>query len=563
MGHAKMKKLGLTLVGLGLSALMLTFCQAPWNLSFLAWVAWVPFILTCSPQRKLKGLLFTSYVAWLLYWAGNMYWLSLLSWSGIIFFCLLHALYGPLLVFSIRAVRHRKWPLFVTIPLIVVGVEAWQGCLFTGFSWYFLAHSQYEQLPLIQICDIFGQLGISVLIAAVNGLIAEIVLSLKNEKRIRVALILQTLACGLFIAAVTGYGTYRLQTTKKHLQPGPQVGIVQTNIPSYIKEISDNGPAILENLIEHSVFCFDAGADLVAWPETIVLAGLNPEYRTLLQEDSYGVQFDRQIRELATNRGAVLAGAHALFIGIEKGEYAIKRQYNTAFLYHPDGTQDPKRYDKIHLVPFGEFIPFKDSAPWIYRLIMFLSPYDYFYNLTPGSEFTRFELESSEQIFTYGVMICYEDTDPLICRKLIWNSNQPQKADFLVNLSNDGWYVRYNEGQMNPTVELPQRMAITVFRCVENRIPIVRSVNTGISCLIDSTGKIRNQYDAGTLPIKSIQRQVVEGWFVDTIPVDSRITLFSRTGQWLDWLLRIGLVVVFVWSIKETQTKSDRNKEKY
>jgi apolipoprotein N-acyltransferase len=116
-----------------------------------------------------------------------------------------------------------------------------------------------------------------------------------------------------------------------------------------------------------------------------------------------------------------------------------------------------------------------------------------------------------------------------------------------VNLSNDGWYVRYKEGKIYPSVELPQRAAITVFRCVENRIAVIRSVNTGISCLIDPDGRIRNDYLAGSLPKNAMDRKGPngEGWFVDQIPLDARITFFTRHGRWLDFLLGMGLLIIF------------------
>jgi apolipoprotein N-acyltransferase len=98
-------------------------------------------------------------------------------------------------------------------------------------------------------------------------------------------------------------------------------------------------------------------------------------------------------------------------------------------------------------------------------------------------------------------------------------------------------------------VELAQRTAISAFRCVENRISIIRSVNTGISCLIEPTGKIRDGFEKGNLPEKAMDRQGVAGWFVDTIPLDSRITFFSKHGRWLDVLLGTGWSIILLLSI--------------
>jgi apolipoprotein N-acyltransferase len=180
---------------------------------------------------------------------------------------------------------------------------------------------------------------------------------------------------------------------------------------------------------------------------------------------------------------------------------------------------------------------------------MFFNPYDYDYSLTAGTEYTTFEIEADGQKYGFGVLICYEDTDPTVTRKLVLDESGQKKADWLVNISNDGWYVHFKERQVIPMVELAQRTAISVFRCVENRVGIIRSVNTGISCLIEPTGKIRNNFKMGNLPQDAMARQGVAGWFVDTMPIDSRVTIFSRTGRWLDIVLGMGWSIILLWSI--------------
>jgi apolipoprotein N-acyltransferase len=547
MVHAKIKHPLILPAGLIASASLLTICQAPFDQSWAAWIAWVPFLLVCRPDIHLRTLLPWAYIIWLAYWLGNLYWLIEVTLPGYIAFFLVQACYGPLLALCVRFVRRKQWPLTVFAPLLMVGAEAWQGVLFTGFSWYFLAHSQYRNLPLIQLCDIFGQLGVSVLIGLVSGLITDLCLDTVTGKLRRRANLVKPVIVGLLLIGALIYGRRQLNHAERYRSDGLRIGVVQTNVPSHIKEISENGPAIMQTLLTLSTACFDAEATMTAWPETIVLAALNPDYLFHLPPDSPANQYDRQIRDYSRDRGYVLAGAHALKVGLSDGQYIITDQYNSAFLYDPAGRQSDLRYDKIHLVPFGEYIPFKESAPWIYRIILGLSPYDYDYNLTAGKKYTRFEIEKDGRRFGFGVLICYEDTDPAVCRKMVFSENQTQKADFLVNLSNDGWYVRYKEGKIYPSVELPQRAAITVFRCVENRIAVIRSVNTGISCLIDPDGRIRNDYLAGSLPKNAMDRKGPngEGWFVDQIPLDARITFFTRHGRWLDFLLGMGLLIIF------------------
>lgn len=550
-------------LGFLLSAVLLTVIQAPFDVHWVAWVAWVPFMLACREEVSTRRLIISAYLVGLAYWVGNLYWLQVVSLPGYITFSLSQALYWPVLAYCVRFVRQQKWPLFFAAPIVFVGAEAWQGVLYTGFHWYYLAHSQYTNLRLIQICDIFGTLGVSALIALGNGLLASLIVNRTQEQGLKRLIgrltSLRFYELILFHALLFGsllYGHHRLKETPQYQTDGPLVGSVQSNVPSHVKEEIDNGAEILADLIAGSEHCIAAGAKLVAWPETMVLTPINVEYRSFCSPTSDPVVFHQRISEhCRSQKATVLAGSPAAKIGIEDGQYVVTDQFNSAILYRPDGTVDPQRYDKIHLVPFGEYIPFKETIPPIYHMIMWLSPYDYDYNLTHGTNYSVFELPVDEKTYHFGVLICYEDTDPTVTRKIVLDEGGNKKADWLVNISNDGWYVFYKDGQIKPTVELAQRTAISVFRCVENRISIIRSVNTGISCLIEPTGAIRDGFEAGDLPEEAMARCGVAGWFVDTIPIDSRVTVFSRFGRWLDGLLGAGLVVLWALAIYHSRKK--------
>jgi len=531
---AKSSQIMLTFGAFAASALMLTVIQVPFEGGVFAWVCLVGFILVCRPEARLWRLMWISYVVSFLYWLGNLYWIGLVTVPAYVLFCMSQGLYWPVLVVCVRYVR-RKWPgaLPITVPILFVGAEAWQGVIYTGFNWRLLSHSQWNNLPVIQICDIFGAAGVSFLIAMVNGLVADLIIAAAG-RIFRLQNALKVCAVGGLVAATLIYGHRRLAQTPAHLTDGPLVGSVQPNIPSQIKEKSESGDAILEALLTDSKSCFDAGAKLVAWPETIVLTSLNSGYVQLCKEGTRPKIYDQVISDHTRDTGYVLLGAHSAEVDLLS--MTITDRYNSAFLYTPAGLQDPRRYDKIHLVPFGEYIPFKESAPLIYRLILELSPYDYDYNLTKGTEFTRFEMKADNKEYGFGALICYDDTDPKAVRRMVLSDRSAEKADWLVNISNDGWYVRYKNEKVLPSVELSQRTAITAFRAVENRVSILRSVNTGISCLIDSTGLIRDGFISGNLPERAMDRQGVEGWFVDRITIDDRVTFFTRHGQWLELL---------------------------
>jgi apolipoprotein N-acyltransferase len=542
--------------GLAVSAVLLTVIQAPWNVHFLAWAAWVPFILVCEPKASGKRLAAAAFVVALGYWLFNLSWLMPVTGPGYVVFAMWQALYWPVLALVTRFVRKKHWPMVVFAPVLFVGAEAIQSVLFTGFNWFFLAHSQYRILGLIQICDIFGQLAVSVLVAMVNGLIVDGILRCQTHHSLGGAFWGKTVAAVGLLAAAFGYGAWRLEQTPRYVEEGPLVGSVQPNVPSHVKERTENAPLLLEDLIEKSQACIDAGAPLVLWPETMVPETLNPGFLNYCSQDSRPLQFHRRILEHAKGQAYILFGAHAATVLDRGNKLSVTDTFNSAFLYRPDGTPDPRRYDKIHLVPFGEYIPFRTSAPWIYRLILFLSPYDYDYNLTPGQRYTVFPFrDDAGRTYRFGVLICYEDTDATVARRMTVDKNGSKRVDFLVNISNDGWYVRYRNGKVVPSAELSQRMAISVFRSIENRIALVRSVNTGISCLIDSTGCIREQYLDGTLPANPLDRQGVEGWFVDRVPIDRRITFFSVYGCWLNTVMGTTLAALVMYALWEGSKK--------
>ena len=308
---------------------------------------------------------------------------------------------------------------------------------------------------------------------------------------------------------------------------------------------------IFDDLMEQSKMSVEAGAELIIWPETMVQATLNQEVQAVLDPNHAWRFLDEALREHSKDTAYVLVGAYA---GTPNDAgTALVEQFNSAFLYKPDGQQYEKRYDKIHLVPFGEVLPFRKTLPAVYKLLMKFTPKElnYDYSLDYGSEYTVFEMTGGPgerpESYRFSVIICYEDVVPYIARKFALDERGNKRIDWLVNISNDGWFVRFDDdsGAVRPSTELAQHAATCVFRAVENRLCIIRSVNTGISCLIDSLGNIRDGYLAGTLPTNAMDRTGMAGWFADKMPIDKRVTFFSKYGQWLDFCCE-GCVILFI-----------------
>jgi len=580
----------------------------------LAWVSLVPFILACSPDVRPKHLAFAAYIVSLCYWLGNLYWVFPITIVGWVVFCLYTALLWPMLALSLRFCRARRIPLFIATPILVVGTERLQGFFLGGFFWRFLAHSQYANVTLIQIADIFGTAGVSFLIAMVNGLLAELILDAqsnpkfeyRNSKQIRnsnnrmlkttrfghlnfchldlfrisnfvlrafkISNLLKIALVGTAIVAAVAYGRWRIEQSPDFITEGPLVASLQSNVPQSVKRSFAESDRLFDDLMENSRESVRAGAELIAWPETMVQATLNPEILAKVAQldpsHSY-LAFDKALKEHAKDTAYVLVGAY----GGGKPELEddstihLGERYNSAFLYCPDGTQAPQHYDKIHLVPFGEVLPLRKTVPWFYDFLMKLDfiPYKYDYSLDYGREYTVFEMSNSKfeirnSKFRFGVIICYEDTIPAIARRFALDKRGQKRIDWLVNISNDGWFVRFSNGKVHPSAELPQHAAVCAFRAVENRLPVLRSVNTGISCLIDSLGRIRDGYVAASsdFPAKAMERKGMAGWFVDKMPIDSRVTFFSRYGQWLDFCCTACLVLLIMFMLWARFSKSKK-----
>jgi len=234
---------------------------------------------------------------------------------------------------------------------------------------------------------------------------------------------------------------------------------------------------------------------------------------------------------------------------IWNGQKQLDRRYNSALLVRADGTVGG-RYYKIHRVPFGEFVPFREELPW---MDMF-NPYGYDFSVHAGESWARLPLGK----YHFGVLICYEDTDPTLARTYSLEHQDGPAADFLVNISNDGWF--------DGTSEHDEHLAICRFRAIESRRAVARSVNMGISALVDGNGKvlkpevvasranvplweIKDSCGGPGLPLSEWHRfKKVQGVLTATIPIDTRTSWYARWGDWLPWTCWVLVAAGLLWS---------------
>ena len=577
------------------SALLQTVIQVPLGWSFWAWVAFVPFVLACGPQVTGRRVGLTAYGVGFVYWLVNLYWITPITILGWIVLCLYMAVFWLLLALAVRFCRSKGVPLFLAFPVLLVGVERLYGFPLGGFYWRFLGHSQYANIPLIQIADLVGAAGVSFVLALVNGLAADLVIlgaSVRQRKNAaswqwlrpflaspsastacrchpgaRIALV-GIAVTGVVVLGTVFYGRWRIRQIEECVEQGPLVAALQSNVPQSIKRSFKASEELFSELMARSRGAAQAGAELIVWPETMVQGVLQPDlWPHLDPEPEQDKAFHEALSAHARDTACLLVGAYGAEILRDPAGKRYLGNFNSAFFYRADGSLNPHRYDKIHLVLFGEYIPFRKRFHWLYRQLRRFTPkeYNFDYSLEHGTNYTIFEMAPTPAIplettdpnapnpqspYHFGVIICYEDTVPYVARNFALDERGRKRVDWLVNISNDGWFVRFLDDppRVVPSAELPQHTAICVFRAVENRVAILRSVNTGISCLIDSAGRIRNSFLAADegFPRQALDRTGMAGWFLDRMPIDRRIAFYSRHGQWLDTGCAIALAAVVI-----------------
>ncbi len=518
-------------------------------------MAWVPFVLACATTRSPKILCSASFVISAGYWLINLHWIGPITPPGWIALCLYLALSWPVTAFVLQFCVQKRVPLCVACPIILVAAETLQGVPVSPFHWRFLAHSQFQQLSLIQIADILGAGGVSFLIAMVNGVIAQALVSLALRRALSKTLIGGGVVAALALISTLMYGRQQILAYDQGVTTGPLVASVQSSVPQSVKDSLVESDIILSDLLSLSQAAAQHEPALIVWPETMVQAILNQDVIPYLAHRESSQAFDAAVRGHAKSTDTpLLVGAYGGTLSHDAEGKLSLDTHNAALMYDRDGIQIETRYDKINLVLFGEHMPFKQSWPWLYHLLMQCTPYDFDYSMTPGQDYTRFDISdaSNTNAYQFATVICYEDTDADLVRQFVLSPEHHKQIHWLVNISNDGWFARMKNGQIQSSSELIQHVTAGTFRAIENRLSILRSVNTGISCLIDPCGRLRQGYAHASpdFPEEVQDRQGMAGWFADNVPIYEKVSLFSRTGPWLDrlcaWIYGLtGLIAMF------------------
>lgn len=550
------------------SALLLWLSFFPVNWGFLAWFALAPLLALVRAECRPRQVLLAAWVGGLAYYVAAISWMRVAhismvaSWLVLSFYC---SLYVPLAItLARRFERDLRLPLIATMPTLWIAFEYFRSWFGTGFSWYLLGHTQHDVPALLQLADLGGAFGLSFLIVAVNVVIFEALWWIPAVRQTFAGRYAAAPCCAasfavqfalVAVALCAGWVYGEARIAEADFTPGPRVALLQANLDQRLKieaersvEARAKAQGVYRDLCLQASKAFPT-PDMIVWPETsfpdgwvalakgINLEGQPAEFRKSLASAQMPARM-----MAATSKTAVLLGANTVVL-----DYNQKlRRYNSALLLDPAGN-DLGRYDKSHRVPFGEYVPFVDSLPFM----KVFSPYDYDYSISPGVDKTRLKLGK----YSFGVIICYEDTDPYVTREFAQTTTDGPPVDFLVNISNDGWF--------DGTQEHEQHLAISRFRAVETRRTLLRSVNMGISAAIDGNGRV-------LAPAKAMLAQGVQGWDINTsswslsmpvanwhqfkqvdailtvdVPIDSRHSFYAATGDLLPngcWIA-IGLAI--------------------
>jgi apolipoprotein N-acyltransferase len=480
-----------------LSGILLILAFPQFNLEILSWLALVPFLWSINKKSLLRAA-FLGFISGFTFFAGLLYWVynvlteygHIPGWLSIFFLLLLFAylsLYFSSFAFLLRWISHKTGlsEIFFAPPLWV-SLEYIRGFLLSGFPWELLGYSQFQTLPMVQIAEITGVYGVSFIILLSNVALYRAALNLASRHWKKGPQ--EILLAGILIAVTGVYGLWKLSEMEKPGKPGREYGValIQGNIRQDIKWEPRFQEETLKIYSQLTLRAKDSRPDLIVWPETAT---------PFFFQNTY--PFQGRILELASQMKApLLFGAPAF----ERKELQINH-FNSAFLVSPE-KKILGRYDKIHLVPFGEYAPLAGVLGFTRDIIGAMGDF------TSGKEVKDLSLPWGN----FGVLICYEAIFPDLTRQFV-----DRGANFLVNITNDAWFGKSSAPY--------QHLSMVTLRAVENRVPIARAANTGISALIDPSGRVVASTDLFT-------REVLSG----KIRISSSSTFYSQWGDLFSFL---------------------------
>ena len=434
-----------------------------------AWIALVPLVIALSGWRGRRGhvrgqpplrAFLLGLTCGFVYFAGTLYWTgtvirtfggipTIAAICGVILLALYQGAFPAIgALIASRLITRAGVAGILFAPAAWVATEFFRGAAFGGFPWVLLGDSQVTVLPVAQLASVLGVYGVSALVAFVNAAIACAMLT---TGRARAAALT---SAAVVLIATWAWGTLRIADgSLTRAGAAIRVGLIQANIAQEDKWKAGEARRIFATYIAMTRDAVRRGAEYVIWPESAT--------PFMFEDDPVGQEAIRQLaRELHV---PILFGSDQEIHG------ANPRLYNAAFLVAPDGATVAV-YRKIHLVPWGEFIPLKR---WLY----FVSPLvDTFTDFSPGTTIVMLPIGSH----LTTTAICYEVVYPSLVRQAVLAG-----SELLTTITNDAWY----EHSSAPY----QHFSAASMRAIEEGRYLARAANTGISGVVDPYGRVVRQ----------------------------------------------------------------------
>ena len=443
-----------------LSGILLFLSFPKYGSGLIAWIALIPLLWSLKETKTIGQALLLGFFFGLIGNIGIIYWITFVVvnygylpiYLGITLMLLLAAylsLYTAIFAGCVVFFQ-KKIALYIIAPVLWVCLEYCKSYFLTGFPWENLGYSQYLHINLIQVADIAGVYGISFLIVLTNASLLEVI-----EKRSKQAFIPLSVVA-LIIVAIFIYGINRTKQVDNYLANASPIDVllVQGNIDQSIKWEESYQKETVNIYEQLSMQNAPAKTGLIIWPETAVPFNY--------QDES---DLRRRVRDTAIKNNSWFIFGSTSYVQQKR----YKDYYNSAYLLAPDGEIKGK-YDKVHLVPYGEYVPLRDVFPFIRKLTAGMGDF------SVGTGYYPLSLDDRK----VGVLICYEAILPFAARMY-----KKAGAGLLVNITNDAWF--------GATSAPYQHLSMAVFRAMETKMFLVRAANTGISGIVNPKGEIVSQ----------------------------------------------------------------------
>jgi apolipoprotein N-acyltransferase len=515
------------------SALLLSLSFPRFSLWPCAWVALIPIFYQARQTSNLKGIFLHFYVLGLLFFLISCEWLRHVTYFGWFFVVFAYAFYFGLFgIFVFWFWRRKQYALslfalpsaWVVLEWIRTEIPVW------GFGWNLLAYSQAFQLEFARLAVFFGAYGLSWLIVFFNlALFFLIQFLFHHEKKEGFVALYSFLILGMILGFYFGH-QLNLSKSRKAENAVVSIGVIQGNIPQKEKWDPNYKSEIIDTYEHLTRFVpSDEKPDLIVWPEAAF-----PGFFNLDAERS------RVLRLAKDLDVPILLGSPHLETVPGTGEIR-EIPYNSAYLVPPHPNPLPSgegrvrgidRYDKIRLVSFGEYVPWRPifTPLGLERLAYSLGVSDF----EAGKAIKVFSLKEK---FEFSVLICFEDTFPSLARRSV-----EAGADFLVVMTNDAWF--------GNSAAPYQHVQASVFRAIENKVPVIRAANTGISAFINEQGKVIDR-----VKDKKGNDIFISGGLIRPVSLKEGKTIYQKWGYQFPVFCLVFVVIGFVLSLHNKKRK--------